>query len=103
MERLAMNVNLGTQWETFINDNVKTGRYLSASEVVRDGLRLLLEHKQLRQLRLEELRKEVGKGVEALDRGDYIDLDEAGIKTHFQDLEKRGRQRLARKKKAAAK
>jgi antitoxin ParD1/3/4 len=97
-----MNINLGAQWESFINEHVKTGRYLSASEVVRDGLRVLMAREQLRQLRLGQLRKEIGKGMKALDGGDYIELDESDLKSFAQDVDKRGRQRLARKKKAAA-
>ena len=33
-----MNVSLGVQWEQFVNEKVESGRYLTASEVVRDGL-----------------------------------------------------------------
>jgi antitoxin ParD1/3/4 len=93
-----MNINLGTQWEEFISAYVHSGRYLSASEVVREGLRLLQEHEQFRQIRLEQLRKEVDKGVEQLDRGECIEFDDHGLKRHFDDVKARGRQRLAKEK-----
>jgi len=42
--------------EQFVTDKLKSGRYTSASEVIHDGLRLLVEQDQLYQIRLEELR-----------------------------------------------
>lgn len=101
-ENMLMNINLGTQWETFIDENIKTGRYLSASELVREGLRLLQEQEQLRQLRLEQLRKEVDTGLDALGRGAYTQLDEDGMKRHLENVKVRGRAQLARQKKAKA-
>ena len=50
---------VGEHFEHFIKDQLQGGRYSSASEVVRDGLRLLEEQEQLRQLRILELRKAV--------------------------------------------
>lgn len=50
---------VGEHFERFIKEQLEEGRYSSASEVVRDGLRLLEEQEQLRQLRVLELRKAV--------------------------------------------
>jgi len=91
-----MNINLGPQWAEFIDKRLKSGRYLSASEVVREGLRLLHEKEQLQELRLEQLRREVGKGIGSLDQGDYRELDEQGMKAYLDDVNRRGRERLAR-------
>ncbi len=96
-----MNINLGTQWENFIAIYVKSGRYLSASEVVREGLRLLQEREQLRQARLEQLRNEIDKGTEQIDRGEFAELDEQALKKHIKDVKARGRQRLKKGKPAA--
>ncbi len=41
-----MNVSVGNRWEDFIDDMLKAGRYGSASEVVREGLRLVEEREQ---------------------------------------------------------
>jgi antitoxin ParD1/3/4 len=72
-----MNVSLTPELEELVAEKVKSGRYNSASEVVREALRLLEEQDELRALRLEEVRKKVAAGLEALDRGEGIDGDKA--------------------------
>jgi antitoxin ParD1/3/4 len=68
-----MNVSLTPELEQLVHEKVKSGRYLSASEVVREGLRLLEERDQLYKARLAELQKEIIIGVEEADRGELID------------------------------
>jgi antitoxin ParD1/3/4 len=60
-----MNVSLTHELEQFVTEKVKSGRYTSASEVIRDSLRLLVERDQLYQIRLDALRKEIQKGIES--------------------------------------
>ena len=72
-----MNVSLTPELEQLIHDRVNSGRYHSASEVVREALRLLEERDELRQLRLAELRKKVAAGLESLDRGEGLDGEAA--------------------------
>lgn len=55
-----MNVSLTRELEQFVHDRVDTGRYHSASEVVRDGLRLLESREQLRELQMDEIRRRMG-------------------------------------------
>lgn len=50
--------------------------YYSAIEVSREGLRLLKEQDPLRQMRLEELRKEIAIGIDQADRGQLVDGEE---------------------------
>lgn len=71
------NVSLGNHYEEFAQNLVKTGRYNSLSEVLRDGLRLLEEAQELKQYRLELLKNEIQKG---LDSGSAGALDMADIK-----------------------
>jgi antitoxin ParD1/3/4 len=66
-----MNVSLTVELEELVNQKVKSGLYTSASEVIREGLRLLKEQDQLRSMRLTELKKEVRKGVAQLDKGQF--------------------------------
>src|ERR1700730_16532432 len=75
--RLSMNVNLGAVFDSFIADLLKTGLYQSQSEVVREGLRLLKEREELKNLRLAELRKEIAIGSEQADRSEFVDGEKA--------------------------
>lgn len=68
-----MNVSLTPELEQLVNNKVKSGMYHSASEVIREGLRLLKEQDDLRQSRLNQLRKEVEIGAEQIARGQYTD------------------------------
>lgn len=64
-----MNVSLSPELENLINEKVKSGDYNSASEVVREALRLLKEQDELKRIRREEVRREVMKGVEEIRSG----------------------------------
>lgn len=78
-----MNVSLTKELEKLVENKVKSGLYHTASEVIREGLRLLDERDRLYQLRLEELRAEVKKGAEQLDSGKGRPLDVAGMKSRL--------------------
>lgn len=67
-----MNVSLTSELEAFVASKVRSGRYHSASEVIREALRLLEEREQLRALRIRALRDKIGEGLEQLDRGEGI-------------------------------
>ncbi|MCC7382254.1 MAG: type II toxin-antitoxin system ParD family antitoxin [Deltaproteobacteria bacterium] len=75
-----MNVSLTAQLEQFVSKKVASGRYTSASEVIREALRLLEERDKVRDLHLQELGHEVQVGIEQLDKGLSPDLDMADIK-----------------------
>lgn len=86
-----MNVSLTPELTKFVQDLVRTGMYHSSSEVIRDGLRLLRDREQLRQIRIEELRKEIAIGLEQLERGEYTVMNE----NTFEEIKAEGRRRLA--------
>lgn len=71
-----MNVSLTPELETIVTKKVKSGLYNSASEVVREGLRLLQQRDEIRELKLEGLRKEIQKGIDDLEAGRFSDGDE---------------------------
>jgi antitoxin ParD1/3/4 len=60
---MPSSYTLGTHYERFINSLVKSGRYASASEVVRDGLRLMEEREKIREAKLEALRRDIAEGL----------------------------------------
>jgi len=62
---MGMNVNLTPQLEALVRAKVDSGMYTSASEVVREALRLMQEQDRLREAKLEELRREVRRGLES--------------------------------------
>jgi antitoxin ParD1/3/4 len=70
-----MNVSLSPQLRKFVADKLKSGRYHSASEVVREGLRLLEERDQARQVQLDEFRNLVAVGVRQAEAGEVVEGD----------------------------
>ena len=71
--RTSLNVSLTPELEQFIASRVASGRYQTASEVVREGLRLLEEREQARETALQELRAKLRRGIEQPDRGELFD------------------------------
>jgi antitoxin ParD1/3/4 len=80
-----MNISLNPHFEELVKSKVERGLYNSASEVMREALRLLEERDQLRELQLEKLRREIQKGI---DSGESTPLD-------MEEIKKRGRARLS--------
>ena len=72
-----MNISLTPQLEALVREKVASGLYTSASEVVREALRLLAERDDERSTHLARLRADVQRGLDELDRGDGTawDLD----------------------------
>ena len=58
-----MNVSLTPLLERFINEQVERGHYRSASEVVREAVRLLKEQHDRREAKIEAIRKALGSGI----------------------------------------
>ena len=84
-----MNVSLTPELEKFVNTKVQTGRYNSASEVVREALRLLEEHEQARAAQLGEFNRELGRRLAALDGGQRVDPGEARARLQRKSEERR--------------
>jgi antitoxin ParD1/3/4 len=72
-ERISiMNVSLGEKWENFVEDKVKSGDYQTASEVLRDGLRLLEKAELLKRISvgsMAELEAKLLESAASLDAG----------------------------------
>ncbi|SIO23560.1 antitoxin ParD1/3/4 [Singulisphaera sp. GP187] len=89
-----MNVSLTPELEKYVDGKVQSGMYHSASEVIREGLRLLKEKEELHQRKLIELRREIQVGIDQADRGQVSPFNEATL----EEAKTKGRQRLAAKK-----
>lgn len=68
-----MNVSLTPELEQVIASKVKSGLYNSASEVIRESLRLLQKRDALHELKLEELRSQIQQGIDDLEAGRFRD------------------------------
>jgi antitoxin ParD1/3/4 len=86
-----MNVSLTVELEQYIARKVESGLYHSASEVVREGLRLLRERDEVHQQKLAELRKEIALGLDQADRGMVSTFDDRTLA----EVQAEGRKRLA--------
>lgn len=82
---MTMNVNLSPQLEEMVRQKVASGLYTSASEVVREALRMMEAQDQLRAAKLEQLRQDIREG---LDSGEPTPWD-------AEEIKREGRQRCA--------
>jgi len=86
---MATSYSIGKHFEELIDSLIKSGRYSTASEIMRDGLRLIEEREERRQAKLEALRAEIQKGF------DSGPAEEVG--GMFARIKSEGRKRLAAK------
>jgi antitoxin ParD1/3/4 len=87
----GMNVNLTPQLEELVREKVESGLYTSASEVVREALRLLQEQDHLKEARLAQLRRDIDVGLRS-GRGEAWDAEH---------VKRQGRLRKAARSKVA--
>ena len=62
---MTMNINLTPQLEDMVKQKVATGLYNSASEVIREALRMMEEQDRIRAIKLEELRRDIREGLDS--------------------------------------
>jgi antitoxin ParD1/3/4 len=84
-----MNVSLTAELESYVTKKVESGRYNSASEVVREALRLLEEHEQSRAAQLAHFNEELGRRLASLDRGEHVDPREARARLQHKSEDRR--------------
>lgn len=83
----SMNISLSRQHRGFIEKKVRSGKYQTASEVVREGLRLLENRDTQRSLQLRRLREDIQVGLDQIEKAQVGPLDVKKIKAE-------GRRRL---------
>ncbi len=91
-----MTVEIPSDFQQFVHSVIDAGSYKNETEVVGEALRLLQE----RQRRIEELRREIQPALDQLDRGEGIELDDAGLDAFFEDIKARGRAELEAERKS---
>jgi len=88
------NVVLTAHHESIIEALVSTGRYQNASEVVREGLRLIEQREAREAAKLKVLQKAALTGFVDLDQGRYRDLPDDELEDFVADLGRRAGQRV---------
>lgn len=85
---MSMNVSLPPELEARVRQRVETGMYGSASEVIREALRLFEAYEEVRSAKLENLRLDIARGIDDVksDRVSQVDIA---------DIKQRGRELLA--------
>ena len=80
------NISLTDEQDAFVERIVKTGEYQNASEALRDALRVLQQRRREDALKLRALRVLIKAGVDALDRGDFVEVDDAELDDYLEGL-----------------
>jgi antitoxin ParD1/3/4 len=84
-----MNVSLTPALEKFVAQKVQSGLYQTASEVIREGLRLLEERDALHQARLDDIRQAIQDGNAQLARGEGLPGEEVSAQIHAKSRARR--------------
>jgi antitoxin ParD1/3/4 len=83
------NISLTPEQDAFIEEAVRSGEYQNASEAVRDALRALQQRRREDALKLEALRHQIDTGIEALDRGEFIEVADSELEAYLEGLSAR--------------
>lgn len=91
---MSMNVSLPPELEARVRQRVESGMYGSASEVIREALRLFEAYEQIKTAKLDSLRQDITNGLNDVKNGRVKEID-------FENLKQQGRQLLQTRKAAA--
>jgi antitoxin ParD1/3/4 len=72
-----MDVSLTPEHERLIQDCIKSGRYHSAGDLIREALRRLEEREELHRMRLTKMRDKIAAGLMSLNQGEGVAGDAA--------------------------
>lgn len=85
---MALNVSLPKELEARVREHVASGLYSSASEVIREALRLFENYQSVQQTRLAALRADINQGFADVEAGRVSPVDMADIKAEGRSLKK---------------
>ncbi len=80
------NVSLTPEQDAFVEKVVQSGEYQNASEAVRDGLRVLQQRRREDAVKLKALRAQLQAGVDALERNEFVHIDEPDLDSYLRRL-----------------
>src|SRR5712692_6612020 len=80
------NISLTQAQDEFVESIVRTGEYQNASEAVRDALRALQQRRHEDVLKLERLRLQIQAGIDDLENGDFIEVEDADLDAYTEGL-----------------
>ncbi|HSF15993.1 MAG TPA: type II toxin-antitoxin system ParD family antitoxin [Vicinamibacteria bacterium] len=80
------NVSLTSEQNAFVEKLIQTGEYQNASEAARDALRVLQQRRREDALKLRVLPAQLQAGVDALERGDFVQIDEPDLDAYMTRL-----------------
>jgi antitoxin ParD1/3/4 len=80
------NISLTPEQDAFVESVVEAGEYQNASEAVRDALRALQQRRREDALKLKALRIQIEAGVDALERGEFTEVDDVDLESYLESL-----------------
>jgi antitoxin ParD1/3/4 len=80
------NISLTAEQDAFVQEVVESGEYQNASEAVRDALRVLQQRRKEDKLRLKTLRAQIKLGIDAIDRGAFLEIDDVDLDAYLERL-----------------
>lgn len=80
------NVSLTAEQDAFVEKVVQAGEYQNASEAIRAALRVLQQQRREDALKLKALRIQIKAGVDALERGDFTEIEAADLDSYLEEL-----------------
>lgn len=78
------NISLTSEQDAFVEEVVEAGEYQNASEAVRDALRVLQQRRREDALKVKLLRSQLKAGADAMDGGDFVELDDASLERYLE-------------------
>ena len=80
------NISLTLEQDAFVEKVVEAGEYQNASEAIRDALRVLQQRRKEDSLKLKALRAQIKAGINALERGDFTEVDDGDLEGYLEGL-----------------